>query len=113
MTEAVWDGEGLGEFADPKKAESVVALADLMSEISERCYAARWMRDTEYVLWDALAKGPRDWGRDQITADDLARLKRLSEASGGWITNSFDRAARFVSLDEFAQLVDRRRLSEP
>jgi hypothetical protein len=99
-----WDGEVLGEFDNAQQANLVVALATLMSAISERCYAASWKHGTEFVLWDAVRNGPRDWGRDRITAEDLERLSDLSRATGGWITNSFDSPARFVTATEFAEL---------
>jgi hypothetical protein len=102
--EAEWDGDVLGDFSKAEEAQAAVALAKLMSAISERCYAAGWMDGTEFVLWDALARGPRDWGRDRITADDVAKLTELSDKSGGWITNSFDGPARFVTREKFEQL---------
>lgn len=61
------------------------ALADLMSEISERCYYAGWIQDLEYVLWDAVQKGERKYGHDRISNDDIEALKTLSEKAGVWI----------------------------
>ena len=61
------------------------SLADFMSEISERCYYAAWMRDLEYVLWDALVNGERRYGQDIITKNDIKTLKELSQNCDCWI----------------------------
>jgi len=62
-----------------------LALADFMSEISERCYYAGWMSDLEYSLWDALVNGERKYGQDIITKDDIQTLKDLSQRCNCWI----------------------------
>lgn len=61
------------------------ALADLMSDLSEKCYYAGWMEHLEYVLWDAVINGERRYGREVIDLSDIKRLKELSDACGGWI----------------------------
>jgi hypothetical protein len=104
LNKAIWQGEALGDFDQPERARAVVRLAELMSYISERCYAAAWLHGTEYVLWDALSRGPKEWGRDRITADDIARLSELSTMTGGWVINSLDHPARFVTLEEWKRL---------
>lgn len=61
------------------------ALADFMSELSEEAYCAGWMDGLEFELWRALIGGPRTYGRLEITDEQLARLRELSEAAKGWI----------------------------
>lgn len=56
-----------------------------MSEISERCYYATWMKNLEYVLWDAIHSGQRKYGHDTITIADITILKALSDKSQSWI----------------------------
>jgi hypothetical protein len=73
------------------------SLADLMSRISERCYAAGWMQNLEYVLWDAQIKGGREYGQDFITQDDIAALKTLSNKAGCWIF--FDDKSEETAID--------------
>jgi hypothetical protein len=69
-----------------RRNESVNRLKALMSDISERCWCAGWLVDTEYVLWDAVINGPiQRWGQDEITEEDTAALKVLSDEIGGWI----------------------------
>ncbi len=51
-------------------------LADFMSEISERCYSAGWLKNLEYVLWDTLNNGTRKFGQDKISHDDIDELKQ-------------------------------------
>ena len=61
------------------------SLASLMSEISERCQTAGWMLNLEYVLWDAVISGPRKYGHDKITENDIDLLKKYSCKAGSWI----------------------------
>lgn len=60
-------------------------LSDFMSEISERCYYAGWMKNLEYVLWDALFTGQRKYGQDYITLQEIEVLKKLSKEANCWI----------------------------
>ena len=60
-------------------------LADYMSEISERCYSAGWMTNLEYVLWDTLSSGPRKYGQDFITLQDIDLLKKMTVTTNSWI----------------------------
>ena len=55
------------------------ALAELMSDVSEKSYCADWMMDVEYVLWHVLMNGERKYGQDMITWSDIDRLKQLSQ----------------------------------
>lgn len=64
-----------------------LALADLMSNISERCYYAGWMQNVEYVLWHAVKSGERKYGHDQITQQDINALNGLSQAAHCWIVH--------------------------
>lgn len=97
---AAWSGRPLGVFDTPEAGEKAVKLAQLMSDISERCYAAGWEHGTEKVLWSAVRDGPRKWGRDFISAKDIANLQRLSEAANGWIVFSDD-GPKFVPMSEW------------
>lgn len=90
------------EFApDSQTMKRVVAdhLLQLMGEISERAYAAGWMRDLEFDLWAAVVNGPRQYGvieLDQPTIDDLARFARA--ADGWWQWNETSGDPRLVEL---------------
>jgi hypothetical protein len=96
----VWQGDTLGAFTTDQEADAAVSLAQLMSDISERCYYAGWEHGTEHVLWAALRDGPRQWGVDAIRAEDLSLLQQLSEQCGGWIAYS-EAGAKFVPLSEW------------
>lgn len=56
----------------PELTQQEKQLATLMSEISKKCYSAGWMQDTEYVLWDGITSGPRDFGHDHITQEETS-----------------------------------------
>lgn len=76
-------------------------LADLMSDISERCYHAGWENNLEYVLWDAVINGERKFGQDIITSEDIERLKLLSERAGCWIINDDVKEETAISLSDW------------
>lgn len=69
----------------PKLSPDQEALVNYMSEISEECYSAGWMLNLEYVLLDALTSGPRSYGHDLITENNIEILKELSLKTKGWI----------------------------
>lgn len=71
-------------------------LAEFMSELSERCYSAGWMEDLEYVLWDAVVSGPRDYGHGTITRDDINKLVQTSDKVNSWIL--FDNELEEISV---------------
>lgn len=73
-------------------------LADLMSDISERCYEAGWMPDLEYHLWHALIHGPVKYGHGEVTKEDIDELKRLSEESSCWIIFDDDADEAAISI---------------
>lgn len=77
--------DNLREFVDAIDHDDARLLARLMSDISERCYSAGWMHGTEEVLWCAVQEGPLRWGHGDVTAQDIAMLKALSTAAGGWV----------------------------
>ena len=60
-------------------------LAELMSDLSEKCYSAGWMIDLEYVLWDAVISGSRDYGHGTISRDDIEKLIQTSNKVNAWI----------------------------
>lgn len=66
-------------------------LRDFMSALSEEAFAAGWMQDLEYALWNALEDGPQRYGRIPLDQPVIMRLRELSERCGGWIT--FDDSA--------------------
>ena len=76
-------------------------LANLMSDISEKCYSAGWATNTEYVLWDAIISGPRDFGQDKITMEEIDELKKLSNRTGTWIVFDDNMEEVAIPLDKW------------
>lgn len=72
-------------------------LADCMSDISERCYYAGWMQNLEYVLWDALVHGQRQYGHDTISRQDIETLSDLFKTANAWIV--FDDATEETAME--------------
>lgn len=74
-------------------------LAALMSEISERHYAAGWISGLESALWSMVALGARDFGLGEVSKDEVRQLRELSMACGGWIV--WRNGETFVTIDEW------------
>lgn len=73
------------------------ALADVMSAISEKAYSAGWMKNLEYVVWDALVNGERRYGRTFIAQAETDYLLQLSHACNSWIY--FDDKTEETAID--------------
>ncbi len=63
------------------------ALADLMSDLSEECWCAGWLHNTEFDVW-AMIVGDRDsWGMGlaEAYAPELEAIKDMADRLGVWI----------------------------
>jgi hypothetical protein len=98
-----------------REPSSARALRDAMSEISERCWCAGWMRNVELFLWAMLEGAPRDYGLGTVTEQELANLRHLSERAGGWCRwsdedadETFDEDAdeTFVAIDSWQRIFE-------
>ncbi len=81
-------------------------LRKVMSGISEECWCAGWLRNLEYMLWDAVM-GKRE---GICSVEEIEQLKYLSEKCGGWII--WDEQAkdeRFVPMQEWLRLYEAER----
>jgi len=76
-------------------------LAELMRNISERCYSAGWMCNLEYVLWNAVVSGPRDYGHGAITKDDIDKLTQASHKISSWILFDEELEEIIIPLDKW------------
>ena len=82
-------------------------LANYMSEISERCYAAGWEMGLEFNLWYALINGlPIKYGQDLITENDIIRLKELSEKCNCWIFFNHDKGETAIDISDWNSIYD-------
>jgi hypothetical protein len=80
------------------------ALAEYMSDISEDNYCAGWLIDLEHTLWDAVMAGPSRFGMGDITAENIAELRRLSNDAGGWIVYVSGKGETFVPMAEWLEI---------
>jgi hypothetical protein len=78
-------------------------LTDFMSELSEKCYYAGWMINLEYVLWDAVINGEREYGIDKITQADIDNLTALSKLTKGWIYYDNHAEETAISIDQWLE----------
>lgn len=86
---------------DPKAA---FELACLMSSISEDYYCAGWLIGLEYVLWDMVGGADRGFGLGEVTEREVAELRRLHEACGGWWAwdgDGADSGEKFLTAEEW------------
>ena len=88
-------------FADLSPAQR--QLAEFMSELSEEAYYAGWMVELEYTLWEALLDGRSEFGRLELTDEQRARLRQLSDACGGWIVFDEHADETWVPTPEWRQ----------
>ena len=74
-------------------------LAYAMSEISEEFNCASWVSGCEFEIWRMVTGGDLAWfgGSRKVAPEDIAEIKRLSEATGGWIIDG----EHFVPLDQW------------
>ena len=80
-------GRGRRMFRPMRLTPIQEQLRDLMSEVSELHYCARWMDGTEYRLWQFLVE-PTDsgeWGFYSLDPALRGELGRLSGKASGWI----------------------------
>jgi len=82
----------------------VAYLAQRMSDISEHAWYASWLIGLEFILWDAMHGGPREY----IDEKDLRELEELSALVGGW--HDYD---RFIPLDEWLSIAREHALKLP
>ncbi|MET4072799.1 hypothetical protein [Hymenobacter sp. UYCo722] len=85
----------------PETTEDEWLLAYTMSCISERCYYAGWYDGLEYVLWNALTAGPRRFGHDEISSDDITALEMLKSRSQRWIFFDDSTEETVISIEKW------------
>jgi hypothetical protein len=88
-------------------------LAEFMGQLSERLYYASWMKNLEYVLWDALNTGTRTYGHGEISAEDLSQLERLAKHCGCWIVFDEQKEETAISLTSWKRRYRKDTLKNP
>lgn len=61
-----------------------LVLYDLMSEISEDCWSARWLDGNECNIWNLLQEGSGVYGRKEVTQETISEVRRIAETLGEW-----------------------------
>lgn len=75
-----------------------------MQQLSRLAYDEQWVQHLEYALWYATIHGPMDYGRHSLDNEDIARLKALSAACGGWVYYREGSGATFVVTREWQDI---------
>lgn len=60
-------------------------LANTLSDISEQCWCAGWLRDCEYVFYRAMQQGGMKDEDENVSASQATVLKWLSDTCAGWM----------------------------
>ena len=88
-----------------------IALAALMSSLSEDLWCAGWLTGTERTLWNMVQGGTREWGMGEVSQRQVDLLRLLSDEAEGWIIYGDD-GPQFVPIDEW-KATNLLRLSQP
>jgi hypothetical protein len=85
-------------------------LLQKMEELSEDRYAAGWMLDIEYDLWDAVVcNAPGYYGLDE---QERADLSQLAADAGGWFAlNRQSKKVEFVEQQAWGAMFKEKRPS--
>ena len=87
---------GCERSRDPNAA---ALLYNEMSELSEHHWCAGWLIGLEFDLWMRLQSGKLgEYGMFELEEQDIARLRALSEQSGGWCEYE-----RWMPMDEWEE----------
>ena len=104
--------ETIAALQERLREHAMMALPELMSNISEDCWCAGWLNGLEYDLWVVAKHGPSSYpyGQDVISPEQVEQLRRLSEDCGGWFVFNDDvwYGRRFVPLAEWEALFQAR-----
>lgn len=82
------------------------SLAALMSDLSGRCYSARWLQNLEFILWDVIKNGQRNFGHGVINQTDIDNLIELSKQCGCWIYFDDEKEETSIGLNDWKQKFD-------
>ena len=82
-------------------------LRQKMSEISEDCWAAGWLVDNEFTLWEILQGERIDYGGFAVGHGDREELRVLSQLANGWIWTGPDGkfTPQLVSFGEWHSII--------
>lgn len=81
-------------------------LFNAISQISEEAWAAGWMRDVEFAVWQLVLSEEGTYGAAYVlTLKEASALKDLSKASGGWwYWANASISPRFVPMEEWEEI---------
>ena len=65
-----------------------VALADLMSDVTEECYCAGWLSETPEMVWQLVTGEKSAWGIGDDYSD-IEAVRALSQKLGVWIAGDY------------------------
>ena len=76
-------------------------LAIYMSELSEEAYAASWMTNLEYNLWQIMKREISNYGRLNANEEIIEKLEKLSNEIKGWIYFDDKTEETFVNFNDW------------
>lgn len=103
----------LKKIATTAKTKDLEPKAELyleMVRISESGYCAGWAIDIEFFLWQAVLDSSKvkEFGARTITEQEIAHLKTLALAGGGWwYWSEESKKVTFIPLDAWQKIYQR------
>ena len=84
-------------------------LGELMSELSEKCFYARWLVGTENILPEICnlvikSQESERWGQFEVTVEEAKKLCKIANRLGHWVNFNMSLAKNaplFVPYDPF------------
>lgn len=86
-----------------------LALAELMSSLSEDCWAAGWMSGTEDAVWELVQGTRTEWGMGPSEPRMVDAIGAVADLANAWIVWDDDEPDGFkaVSLSDWrASVID-------
>ncbi len=80
-------------------------LAEFMSSLSERAYAAGWMNRLEFMLWETIHQREPLLGSMPLAKEEVLQLRALSQRCGGWIYFDEKTEETFIPANRWLALV--------
>lgn len=94
-------------MTDDELTDEQIALADIMSGISEDKWSAGWVTGLEFDLWEmVIGKKDPSYGMGGSFLLDLVGLRAMAERCGGWIVWDREHGERFVPMAEWLAIYD-------
>jgi hypothetical protein len=92
-----------------KNRAEAVQLVQTMRMLSEEHFMAGWLDGLEFDLWAMVQGGSRSTVLEDVSVQDVNRLRVLAAEAGGWWRYEHLEGELFVTTEEWLPMVERHR----